>query len=119
MSSPARPLGKTIEGCIGIWRIVGRQISVIPPTGYGPGAFALRFARWKAETGNRNNTVPPSFTGLQDHARNDYLEFLVDLGFIGLLGLGIVTALMADFIRSAPTGAHNEQEAVSNEIKDD
>jgi O-antigen ligase len=99
--SPARPLGKTIAGRIYMWRIISRHIAVIPPTGYGPGAFALRFARWEAETENPKRSAPASFAGLQDHAHNDYLEFLVDLGFIGLLGFGIVTVLLAALFRPA------------------
>ncbi len=99
--SPARPLGTTIAGRIYVWRIITRQITVIPLTGYGPGAFALRFALWEGKTGNPNSAVPASFAGLQDHAHNDYLEFLVDLGFIGLLGFGIVIVLLAALFRPA------------------
>ncbi len=99
--SPARPLAKTIAGRIYVWRIIVRQITVIPPTGYGPGAFAYRFALWEVKTGNPNTAVPASFAGLQDHAHNDYLEFLVDLGFIGLLGFGIVIVLLTAWFRPA------------------
>lgn len=97
--SPARPLGKTIAGRIHIWQIVSRQVTGIPVTGYGPGAFAFRFAGWQAEAGSPNSAAPASFAVVQDHAHNDYLEFLVDLGFIGLLGFGIVIVLLEAFFR--------------------
>ncbi len=99
--SPARSLGKTIAGRIGIWRIVGRHVTVIPPTGYGPGAFALRYARWEAGSETAGNSAPASSSVIQDHAHNDYLEFLVDHGYVGLLGFGIVIVLPAALFRPA------------------
>lgn len=99
--SPARSLDKTIEGRMNIWRVISRQISSIPPTGYGPGSFVLRFTRWQAETEDTDRATPASLGGLYDHAHNDYLEFLVDLGFIGLIGFGIVTVLPVAWFRPA------------------
>ena len=83
--SPARPLEKTIAGRFYIWEIVRAHVPEIPLAGYGPGAFQLRFAEWETNHLQTNPGNPDrSFAGLQDHAHNDYLEFLVDYGFVGL-----------------------------------
>lgn len=97
--SPARSLEKTISGRIYIWRIALSHITQIPLTGYGPGAFSLRFAQW--ETDNiRNNPESPDvpFFGFQDHAHNDYLEFLVDYGIVGLCAFFLTLGLMAPLL---------------------
>jgi O-antigen ligase len=92
--SPARPLGKTIAGRFYIWKIIREHVPEIPLAGYGPGAFALRFAEWETNDLQANPENPDrSFAGLQDHAHNDYLEFLVDYGFVGLFAFFLVIGL--------------------------
>jgi O-antigen ligase len=93
--SPARPLETTVAGRVYIWKVILTHITEIPAAGFGPGAFALRFAQWEtdvlrthAESANR------SFAGLQDHAHNDYLEILVDHGTIGLAAFFVTLALL-------------------------
>lgn len=83
--SPARPLEKTLAGRIYIWRLAVTHITQIPPTGYGPGAFPMRFAQWETAFMRANPESPDlAFSGFQDHAHNDYVEFLVDYGIVGL-----------------------------------
>jgi putative inorganic carbon (hco3(-)) transporter len=91
--SPARPLDKTIAGRFHIWKTVGSHITEIPVAGFGPGAFEIRFAQWETAALSSNPTIPDHpFAGLQDHAHNDYLEILVDHGFLGLLTFLVVLA---------------------------
>lgn len=94
--SPARPLERTIAGRFYIWKVIGVHVHKIPLAGYGPGAFPLRFAEWEtAYLRASPRYADRSFAGLQDHAHNDYLEFLVDYGFVGLsaffLAIGMLT----------------------------
>jgi putative inorganic carbon (hco3(-)) transporter len=98
--SPARPLEKTIAGRLYVWKVVGAHVREIPLAGYGPGAFALRFAEWETNYLQANpGNADRSFAGLQDHAHNDYLEFLVDYGFIGLSAFFVVIGLSPLFRR--------------------
>jgi|WetSurMetagenome_2_1015567.scaffolds.fasta_scaffold42088_2 putative inorganic carbon (hco3(-)) transporter len=92
--SPARPVSKTVSGRVYIWSIIGAHLTDIPFAGYGPGAFPLRFAAWETEyiRAHPDNPNQPYF-GLQDHAHNDYVEFLVDYGIVGLAAFFAVIAL--------------------------
>ena len=100
MLSPARPLGTTIAGRIYIWKIAFKHIAEIPPVGFGPGAFALRFAQWETDHIRANTENPElSYSGFQDHAHNDYLEFLVDYGIVGLCAFIVSVGLAAPLLR--------------------
>jgi putative inorganic carbon (hco3(-)) transporter len=97
--SPARSLEKTISGRVYIWRIALSHAAQIPLTGFGPGAFSLRYAQWETDHIRQNPKGPDVvFFGFQDHAHNDYVEFLVDYGVIGLCAfftvIGIATPLL-------------------------
>jgi putative inorganic carbon (hco3(-)) transporter len=92
--SPARPLEKTIAGRVYIWRIAFNHIDQIPLAGYGPGAFALRYAQWETDYIHAN-PQNPFFSGLQDHAHNDYVEFLVDYGILGFCAFFVTIGLGA------------------------
>ena len=93
--SPARPLDKTIAGRFHIWNIIRNHITEIPVAGFGPGAFEIRYAQWETASLSTNPTgADPSFAGLQDHAHNDYLEVLVDHGFLGLSAFMVVLTLL-------------------------
>jgi O-antigen ligase len=99
--SPARPLDKTIAGRTYIWRIIGKHSVEIPPAGFGPGAFVVRFAEWEVLNGTTEVRNPGSPSQYQDHAHNDYLEFLVDHGIVGLLCfVAAVLVLLAPAIRA-------------------
>ena len=100
--TPARPLTTTLKGRLAIDHAVLRHALEVPPWGFGPGAFALRFPAWQVEE-----------TGLAatplDHAHNDFLEIYVDTG---ALGLGAFVALSACLLivgfkhaRGAPVAA--------------
>ena len=71
--SPARPLDVTIAGRLSLDRATAAHLLETPLTGFGPGAFPLQFARWQ-----------PLTAGQVQHAHNDYLEFWIDYGPIGL-----------------------------------
>jgi O-antigen ligase len=93
--STARPLEKTLAGRLYIWKIIGHHLAEIPVAGYGPGAFALRYAEWET---NYLKGQPPApdrvFAGFQERAHNDYLEFLVDYGFLGLTAFLLMIAFL-------------------------
>ena len=55
-----------------------------PLTGYGAGSYEVLFI---GHTG-------PHFGGHFDHAHNDYLQFWLEVGLIGMLPLGIFVALV-------------------------
>ncbi len=84
--SPARPLGATVEGRVYLTRVSLSRWADIPLTGYGPGAFAPRFAEWQVQWLRNRGPEEPArvFAGEADHAHNDYAEFLVEYGLIGL-----------------------------------
>jgi len=104
--SPARPLDKTIAGRFHIWKIVCDHIREIPAYGFGPGAFELHFAQWETEYLRINQPSPDrSFAGLQDHAHNDFLEFLVDYGIIGVSAFLLLVVLLVPFFHPGGTPA--------------
>jgi hypothetical protein len=83
--APARPLMTTIQGRLYLARVTAGHWQT-PLTGYGPGAFEGRFAIWQAQWLDAHPRQPDAarFAGAVDHAHNDYLEFLVDYGPVGL-----------------------------------
>jgi len=100
--SPARPLQETMAGRFYIWKVVGKHILEIPLTGYGPGAFSLRFAEWEtAQLRLSPENADRAFAGFQDHAHNDYLEILVDHGFIGLAAFMLMLFLSVPAFRKS------------------
>jgi O-antigen ligase len=105
--SPARPLGTTLAGRVFIWKIIGRHLGSIPVTGYGSGAFSGRYAEWEAVYLHANpDNAEHAFAGFQDHAHNDYLEFLVDNGILGLAAfLAMIVALWVASGSTAGSGS--------------
>jgi putative inorganic carbon (hco3(-)) transporter len=100
--SPARSLENTIAGRAYIWRVIVPHLPGVPLTGYGPGAFPLRFAEW--ETDHLKRTAGEGahpFAGLTDHAHNDFLEIWVDAGPVGLTAFLIMIGLIT--VRSGPS----------------
>jgi putative inorganic carbon (hco3(-)) transporter len=84
--SPARPLRTTIAGRLYLARIAASHWRDVPLAGYGPGSLQFPFARWQAawlQARTMDGTVP-RFAGEVDHVHNDYLEFFVEYGPIGL-----------------------------------
>jgi O-antigen ligase/polysaccharide polymerase Wzy-like membrane protein len=86
--APARPVAATVQGRLYLARVTAAHWQT-PVTGYGPGSFEERFAVWQAEWLQAHGREPGAarFAGPVDHVHNDYLEFLVDLGPLGLLAL--------------------------------
>jgi O-antigen ligase len=94
--SPARSLDKTILGRAYIWRIALAHATQIPMTGFGPGAFSLKYAQWETDYIRKNPESPDAvFFGIQDHAHNDYIELLVDYGIVGVCAFSLVIILLA------------------------
>jgi hypothetical protein len=83
--SPARPLRTTVDGRLYLTQVSLNGWTDIPPTGYGPGSFAPRFAEWQINWLRQRGPLAPdrAFAGNADHAHNDYVEFLVEYGLIG------------------------------------
>lgn len=107
--SPARPARETIEGRLYPVRVAAPHLLSTPLTGYGPGSFETQFGRWQTAWFAQRGAADPTrrFAGPFDHAHNDYLEFWVEYGplglgvFLGLAGWLLVRALG----RPAATGA--------------
>lgn len=97
--APTRPLAETIEGRLYLAGIAASNWQT-PVVGFGPGSFEERFAVWQMEWLQAHSQEPGAarFAGVVDHAHNDYLEFLVDYGpvglgvFLGLAGWVVVHA---------------------------
>ena len=80
-------LMKSIEGDAFVQSVAGRQAlyaSAWPaaldffPVGSGLGSFAIAFPRYQ----------PAALAGFYEHAHNDYLQFIFELGALGILILG-------------------------------
>jgi O-antigen ligase len=99
--SPARRLATTLRGRYYIWQAVLPHVADRPVLGYGPGAFAPKYAQWEAERWRRRPSPEQlEFAGFQNHAHNDYLETLVDNGLTGLVScLGILVCFLIFVLR--------------------
>jgi putative inorganic carbon (HCO3(-)) transporter len=99
--SPARRLTTTLRGRYYIWQAVLPHLADRPVLGYGPGAFAPKYAQWEAERWRRRPSLERlEFAGFQNHAHNDYLETLVDNGLTGLVSfLGILVCFLIFVLR--------------------
>lgn len=96
--SPARPLATTIEGRLYLARVSWSGWRDIPLTGHGPGGFEAQFARRQAAWVEAHPGKGTAFAGAVDHAHNDYLEMLIELGPVGL---GAFLALSGALVWSA------------------
>ena len=92
--SPGRSLRTTIEGRLHLATVTAVHAGEIPIAGFGPGAFEARFAAWQ-QAWVREHPRDVHFQGPVDHAHNDYLEFWVEYG---LLGLGAFLALCGSLL---------------------
>lgn len=81
--SPARSLGTTVKGRLHLAAVTSAHLAEVPVTGYGPGAFEARFAAWQPAW-LRDHPLDRRFQGPVDHAHNDYLEFWIEYGPLGL-----------------------------------
>lgn len=85
--APSRPLKTTLLGRYYVWHVTAAHLADRPLFGWGPGAFAAKYAEWETEYWREGRGLPDErqFAALQDHAHNDYLETLVDHGAAGVL----------------------------------
>jgi O-antigen ligase len=81
--APARPLAETFQGRLYLARVAAAHLGEVPPTGFGPGAVELKFPQWQLEW-LKTHPGDARFAGPVDHLHNDYLEFWVEYGPIGL-----------------------------------
>jgi O-antigen ligase len=94
--SPARPLGVTIQGRLYPVRVTADYWRQIPLTGYGPGAFAPKFAEWQVSWLPRHGREDSArFAGIFDHAHNDYIEFWIEYGPVGFLAIWAMCGRLA------------------------
>jgi O-antigen ligase len=100
--SPTRSLAETVEGRLYLARITAASVQG-PVLGSGPGSFGARFEQWQTAWLQAHRTDPAAarFAGPVDHAHNDYLEFLVEYGPIGL---GVCLVLAAWIVAEAWRG---------------
>ncbi len=84
--SPARTLGETVRGRWYLTRVATSHWRDVPIAGFGPGSFGVQFAAWQTDwlrhqpSANRE----ARFAGPVDHGHNDYVEFWVEYGPVGL-----------------------------------
>jgi O-antigen ligase len=96
--SPARPLGTTVDGRLYLTRVSWSGWCNIPLTGHGPGSFEVQFAQRQAAWLEAHPGQGTAFAGAVDHAHNDYLEMLIELGPVGM---GAFLALAGALVWSA------------------
>ncbi len=113
--APTRPLAATVQGRLYLARVAVSNLQT-PLTGHGPGSFEERFALARAvwlQT-HRQNPDAARFAGPVDHAHNEYLEFLVEYGPIGLaVFLGLAGWVAAQAWRSRAQPAWTVQTAAA------
>ncbi len=94
--SSARPLSTTLQGRLYIARMVIRNLDEVPLLGFGPGAFNVKYFQWETRYLDQNRSGDEStFRGPQDHAHNDYLELLTDIGPAGLAAFVILLVVLS------------------------
>jgi O-antigen ligase len=83
-----RPIQQAIEGRTYLWTIAAGHIREYVGAGLGPGSFAQLFPAWEAaawQAGHFDEAKRQFVSVAQDHAHNEYLEFLVEQGIAGLI----------------------------------
>jgi putative inorganic carbon (hco3(-)) transporter len=86
--SPGRPLETAARGRLYLARVALAHWSETPASGFGPGSFEGQFAIWQTEWLRQPGAVARAgrFAGPVDHAHNDYVEFYVEYGPVGVCG---------------------------------
>ncbi|WP_224361050.1 O-antigen ligase family protein [Hyalangium versicolor] len=81
-----RSLGAVVEGRLYLWRVAAPRVLEAPMFGHGPGSFRVLWPSWEAEYwAHGGSAAQEGFVALQDHAHFDYLEWLLELGLVGVV----------------------------------
>lgn len=96
------PWGRSLESALAgrryLWAVSAPHLVERPVLGHGPDSFVTRWPAWEA--GYWEAGAPESerrFVAPQNHAHNDYVEWLLELGLVGTLPrvLLLLAALLA------------------------
>ena len=95
--SPARTVGETLRGRWYLNRVATSHWRDVPVVGFGPGSFGVRFADWQTEwmLAEPARLGEARFAGPVDHGHNDYVEFWVEYGLVGLAAFGALSLWLA------------------------
>lgn len=113
MPLAGRSLSSALEGRRYLGRIAAPHVADAPWFGQGPGAVALHWPRWELEHWRARCGLAPAcvaaspqgrFTGLQDHVHNDWLERLLESGYVGLVSL--LALFVATFVAALQRRSH-------------
>lgn len=104
------------DGRLLVWRVASRTVCDRPLVGHGPGSFAGVYGDVQAKYFSED-AIDPRKAYLSDcpeYAFNEYLQMVVELGFIGLILYGIVlVAAVRSAYRQRWTGLMGAIVAVS------
>jgi len=98
--APTRPLPVTARGRTYIWRVAAPHVTEHPILGFGPGSFVAEYPEWEKVRWSAGDLSSDArvFTGPQDHAHNDYLEFAIENGIAGLTAVLAVVVTFFVFV---------------------
>lgn len=83
------PASRTYSERVHIWEAARNMFDINRFVGYGPGSFPIYFHRFRDPFYRLHE-----FSDLTAHVHNDYLEFLIELGPVGLLIFLIMIGLI-------------------------
>ena len=99
-----RSLDRSLAGRAYLWKISAAHLLDAPWVGNGPGSFAVLWPAWEAEQVAAEGEER-SFFGRQEHAHDDFLEWLLELGGpVGLLRIALVGLALGLAIGAAREG---------------
>ncbi|HYH94528.1 O-antigen ligase family protein [Hyalangium sp.] len=79
-----RSPGTALAGRLYLWSVAAPHVLDAPVLGHGPGSFETLWPSWEAEYWARGASAEQErFAAPQDHAHNDFLEWLLELGLVG------------------------------------
>jgi putative inorganic carbon (HCO3(-)) transporter len=79
-----RSPGTALAGRRYLWSVAAPHVLDAPVWGHGPGSFETLWPSWEAEHWARGASAEQErFAAPQDHAHNDFLEWLLELGLVG------------------------------------
>lgn len=79
-----RSPGAVLAGRVYLWSVAASHVLEAPAWGHGPGSFVTLWPSWESAYWARGASPDQErFAGAQDHAHLDYLEWFLELGFVG------------------------------------